>query len=220
MECTYVWTCHEQRPSWSQSYPHYHVCFCPRKFRQNNSVPKQIIGCVSLLVWFLLHISHWRKEEKITQPFCPGILLQLVTSCINDGFTVMSNGYRKMRTKDGIAKYLSQQEYVFSWAFEDATPALLDCQAFLETQILITDQCPVMCPTLTNPMYCLKLYGNSICHICKWHKVSHVICRLTRCQVTLVVTLLHGTIEDLFSVCIHVSGRTIEFNPIKNHLII
>ena len=66
----------------------------------------------------------------------------------------------------------SQQPYVFSWFFEDAIPALLDRQALLKTQILITDQCPIMCPTITNPLYRLKLYGSAIHRICKWHKVS------------------------------------------------
>jgi hypothetical protein len=81
----------------------------------------------------------------------------------------------------------SQQEYVFSWFFEDAIPALLDRQALSKTQIVITDQCPIMCPTLTNPLYRLKLYGNAIHRICKWHKVSHVMRRFTRCQTTLSV---------------------------------
>jgi len=69
----------------------------------------------------------------------------------------------------------SQQGYVFSWFFEEAIPALLDTEALLKTQIILTDQCPIMCPTLTNPMSVLKLYGNAIHRICKWHKVG-VMC--------------------------------------------
>ena len=56
----------------------------------------------------------------------------------------------------------SQQDYLFSWFSEDAIPAHLDRQALLKTQILITDQCSTTRPTLTNPLYCLKLYGNAI----------------------------------------------------------
>ena len=66
----------------------------------------------------------------------------------------------------------SQQAYVFVWFFEEAVPALLDPEALLKTQSILTDQCPIMCPTLTNPISVLKLYGNAIHRICKWHKVG------------------------------------------------
>ena len=66
---------------------------------------------------------------------------------------------------DGVMP--SQQPYVFSWFFEDAIPALLDRQALSKTKILITNQCPTMCPMLTNPLYRLELYCNAIHRICK-----------------------------------------------------
>ena len=72
----------------------------------------------------------------------------------------------------------SQQAYVFLWLFEEAVPALLDPEALLKTQSILTDQYPIMCPTLTYPISIMKLYGNAIHRICKWHKVG-VMCHLT-----------------------------------------
>ena len=63
----------------------------------------------------------------------------------------------------------------FLWFFEEAFPALLDPEAVLKTHITLTDQYLIMYSTLTNPMSFLKLCGNAIHRICKWHKVG-VMC--------------------------------------------
>ena len=70
----------------------------------------------------------------------------------------------------------SQQAYVFSWFFEEGIPALLDHEALLETHIILTDQCPIVYQTPTHPICILKLYGNAIYRICKWHKVCVIMC--------------------------------------------
>ena len=66
----------------------------------------------------------------------------------------------------------SMQGYVFTWFFEEAISGLLDNDALLQTQIIPTDQCSVMCPAMVNAIQFMKIFGDAIHRLCKWHKVS------------------------------------------------
>ena len=73
----------------------------------------------------------------------------------------------------------SQQDYVFIWYFQDAIPTLLDPVALLKTAIMITDQCPRMCPAMQAALDRLGKFGLALRRLCKWHKVSVNMCHLT-----------------------------------------
>ena len=65
----------------------------------------------------------------------------------------------------------SQQEYVFYWYFVDALPSILNPDALSKAQVLVTDQCPHMCPALTSALQHYAIYGVAQRRECKWHKV-------------------------------------------------
>ena len=62
-----------------------------------------MIGCTSLLMWFLPRTNSSMERTK-THPTNLAWYLNN-TSCINNGFTVMSNGGTKMQTQHGMTKY-------------------------------------------------------------------------------------------------------------------
>ena len=67
----------------------------------------------------------------------------------------------------------SQQPYIFTWYFTVALPTILNPAALQKTQIMITDQCPHMCPALESAISDFNFYGNARSRRCKWHKVRN-----------------------------------------------
>ena len=68
----------------------------------------------------------------------------------------------------------SQQQYVFRWLFGEAMPRLLDKFALSCTQLIMTDQDLHMIEGLSHPLNDLRLYGDAVRRLCKWHKVRFV----------------------------------------------
>jgi hypothetical protein len=146
---------------------------------QNSEMEKYVLSVVNALTLkdgeVLLGIAWSTKEGRLGHMRFPDILGADVTYGDNNEkrphIRLIGKNQRNKNIPLVDAFLPSQQAYVFSWFFEEAIPALLDPEALLKTQIILTDQCPIMCPTLTNPICILKLYGNATHRICKWHKV-------------------------------------------------
>ena len=149
----------------------------------NSEMEKYVLSVVKALTLkdgeVLLGIAWSTKEGRLAHMRFPDILGADVTFGDNNEKRPHIRLFCKSQRNNSLplvdAFLPSQQGYVFSWFFEEAIPALLDTEALLKTQIILTDQCPIMCPTLTNPISVLKLYGKAIHRICKWHKVC-VMC--------------------------------------------
>ena len=96
--------------------------------------------------------------------------------------TTHQDSWQNARNKSLLfvdAFFPSQQNYVFTWYFEDAIPTLLDQIALLKTATMITNQCPRMCPAMAMAIERLGKYGKTLRRLYKWHKVSIYLCPLT-----------------------------------------
>ena len=79
---------------------------------------------------------------------------------------------RNLPTIDGLLP--SQQTYVFSIFFGEVVPFLLDKTALANTQLVLSNQCPIMVPQLSHSIN-LRVFGGGKHRLCKWHKVLDLI---------------------------------------------
>ena len=76
---------------------------------------------------------------------------------------------RNLPTIDGLLP--SQQTYVFAIFFREVVPFLLNKTALENTQLVLSDQCPIMVPQIANSIN-YRVFGGGKHRLCKWHKVS------------------------------------------------
>ena len=123
----------------------------------------------------LLAVAWTTKEGRLNHMKYPDVLGVDVTYGKNNEkrpqFCVIGKNARNRNIPILDAFLPSQQQYVFRWLFQDAVPNLLDKLALLSTQLIMTDQDLHMIAGLSHPLNDLRLYGNALRRLCKWHKV-------------------------------------------------
>jgi len=88
---------------------------------------------------------------------------------------------RNLPTIDGLLP--SQQTYVFTIFFSEVVPFLLDKAALANTELVLSDQCPIMVPPLSHTMN-YSVFGGGKHRLCKWHKVRDLILNFLRSNFT------------------------------------